>query len=164
MSIISIKSYQYIIFFRTCYTVAMEYLGIDFGTKRIGIAGGNDITRIATPLDTYTFTSDIYQQLCELVKNREAETIIIGDTKNMHGNDNAVTPQLEKFITELKKHIHIPIVAIGEQMTSREAARLSGFGGFEKRNQANQRGRQKFTGDTDASAAALILQRHLDTL
>lgn len=144
--------------------MGMEYLGIDFGTKRIGIAGGNSITKIATPLDMYAYTPDVYRQLSELIAAREVETIIIGDTKNMYGNDNAVTPQLEKFITTLRDHISIPIVPIGEQMTSREAARLGGFDGFAKRNQANQRGRQKFQGDTDASAAALILQRYLDTL
>ncbi len=146
-----------------CYTVHMNYLGIDYGTKRIGFAVGNNITGIATPLETRLCDEGIFAYIENIVRERDTDHIIIGDTKDERGNDNAVTPLLEKFIKKLKSHIEIPITSIGEQMTSREAARLSGFDGLARKNQDNQKGRQKFSGDTDASAAALILQRYLDT-
>ncbi|MCD8494784.1 MAG: Holliday junction resolvase RuvX [Candidatus Pacebacteria bacterium] len=141
----------------------MPYLGIDFGTKRIGLAIADRAVGIAFPLTVLAMSPSLIQEIQDIVTDRAIEKIILGDTKNMYGKDNAVTAALHTFKTKLEQSIAIPVIMQGEQLTSHEASRLGGFGGFEKRHQANQRGREKKTGDIDASAAALILQRYLDT-
>ncbi len=125
----------------------MKYLGIDFGKKRVGIAVSDAAGTIAFPRATLVNNKQLFSQLTELVKNEKIGTIVVGDTRSHGGGDNPVTSDAEAFVLALETAIDVPVERIWEMWSSIEASRYA-----EKGNEHN-----------DASAAAIILQRFLDT-
>lgn len=135
----------------------MQYLGIDYGSKRIGLAIAESESGIAFPLQILDNTPRVLSSLVDIIKERDIAHMVMG-----HSRSNAIMSDIEHFAELLKKETGIPISFQDESWSSHSAARLGGFDGFEKRNQANQRGRQKSQTHVDDSAAAIILQRYLD--
>ncbi len=124
-----------------------KYLGIDFGTKRVGIAVSDAAATIAFPRATLVNNEQLFSQLAELVKNEKIGTIIVGDTRSHSDKDNPVTVEAEAFVAALEGAIAVPVERIWEMWSSIEASRYAPEG----------------KGHDDASAAAVILQRFLDT-
>lgn len=125
----------------------MKYLGIDFGAKRVGIAVSDVAGTIAFPRTTLVNNEQLFSQLAELVKNEKIETIVVGDTRSHSNKDNPITAGAEVFVTALEGAIAVPVERIWEMWSSIEASRYAPQG----------------SGHDDASAAAVILQRFLDT-
>jgi len=125
----------------------MKYLGIDFGTKRIGIAISDAAGTIAFPRATLPNDAQLFSQLEELVKNEKVTCIVVGDTRSHGGKDNPVTAEAEEFVVALQKALATPVERVWEMWSSIEASRYAPEG--QEHN--------------DASAAAIILQRFLDT-
>ncbi|MSU74000.1 Holliday junction resolvase RuvX [Candidatus Kaiserbacteria bacterium] len=125
----------------------MKYLGIDFGSKRVGIAISDAAGTIAFPRATLANNEQLFSQLAELVKNEKIGTIVVGDTRSHSGKDNPVTAEAESFVAALEGAIAVPVERIWEMWSSIEASRYAPEG----------------KGHDDASAAAVILQRFLDT-
>lgn len=125
----------------------MKYLGIDFGTKRVGVAISDAAGMIAFPRVTLPNDEQLFSQLSELVKNEKIESIVVGDTRSHGGGENPVTAEADSFVTALKGAIAVPVERMWEMWSSIEASRYAPEG----------------KGHDDASAAAVILQRFLDT-
>lgn len=125
----------------------MKYLGIDYGAKRVGIAISDAAGTIAFPRATLPNNEQLFSQLTELVKNEKITTIVVGDTRSHSNKDNPVTAEAEAFVTALEGAIAVPVERIWEMWSSIEASRYAPEG----------------KGHDDASAAAVILQRFLDT-
>jgi len=125
----------------------MKYLGIDFGTKRVGVAVSDAAGTIAFPRATLPNDAQLFSQLEELVKNEKITRIVVGDTRSHGGKDNPVTAGAEEFVVALEKTLAIPVERVWEMWSSIEASRYAPEG--QEHN--------------DASAAAIILQRFLDT-
>ena len=125
----------------------MKYLGIDFGTKRVGIAVSDAAGTIAFPRATLPNDAQLFSQLEELVKNEKITCIVVGDTRSHGAKDNPVTTEAEQFVAALQKKLAVPIERVWELWSSIEASRYAPEG----------------QGHNDASAAAVILQRFLDT-
>lgn len=123
----------------------MKILGIDYGEKRIGLAISDAGMKFAFPHRLLENNSEAIEEIGKVVKAEKIFEIVVGDTLNMDGTPNAITPDLEDFITELGHKFQIPIRKEKEFLTSVEARRYETGGG-----------------KVDASAAALILQRFLD--
>ena len=124
----------------------MKYLGIDFGTKRVGVAVSDAAGTIAFPRATLPNDAQLFSQLEELVKNEKITRIVVGDTRSHGGKDNPVTAGAEEFVVALEKTLAIPVERVWEMWSSIEASRYAPEG--QEHN--------------DASAAAIILQRFLD--
>lgn len=125
----------------------MKYLGIDYGAKRVGVAVSDAPGTIAFPRATLSNDAQLFSQLEELVKNEKIGTVVVGDTRSHGGKDNPVTPGAEAFVAALQKTLAIPVERVWEMWSSIEASRYAPEG--KEHN--------------DASAAAIILQRFLDT-
>ena len=126
------------------------YLGIDWGAKKIGLAVGDDFTRVAVPWL-------IAKNLAEVLKllNQEAiDVIVVGEPKHLAGKSDS--KDFAKFLTELKSRTKLPIELIDERLSTRMANRL----GYDKTMTVGQNKKVK-KGD-DAVAAMLILQTFLD--
>lgn len=130
----------------------MKYLGIDYGTKRIGIAQSDESGMIAFPLATVAAGPHAVDEVAGLVKDNRIEKVVIGESKNFSGEHNAVMADIEHFKTALAEATGLPVAYEPEFMTSAQAARQ----GLDKRGEGNKKE------DLDASAAALILQSYLD--
>jgi putative Holliday junction resolvase len=133
----------------------MKILGIDFGTKRIGLAISDDEGSFAFPLKTIEVSKTIFDEIDSLVKERGVEILVLGDP----GSDEGVQGTREKvldFKQKLEERGH-KVELQSEMMTSLYTDQF-----FNKKPIANKRGGDQKE-KKDESAAAMILQRYLDT-
>ena len=115
----------------------LEYLGVDVGAARVGIARGNSAARLAQPIKVVA-ADQAMQVLFELAQTQSASGIVIGLPRSLDGQETAQTKDVRQWADELKKQISLPLYWQDEALTSQKA-------------------------DTDDKAAALILQDFLDS-
>jgi len=132
------------------------YLGFDFGTRRIGVAVGQRITRTATPLETIRSEKKRvrWEAIDRLVSTWQPEALVVGVATAADGSDNPVTPLMRKFCRQLEARYRLPVYPVDEQLTTRESRRLL----FEDLNLRARRVHEY----NDQVAAKLILQTWLD--
>jgi putative Holliday junction resolvase len=143
----------------------MKFLGIDYGTKRIGIATSDEEGRLAFPKEIVLNDSDSFEKLGEIIEEENIKELVIGESVDFSGKLNVLSARIEIFIEELKNKFKLPVHKQKEFLTSVEARRHQAFSGqARKAESGNQHSRLKQikSGRIDASAAALILQRYLD--
>jgi len=124
----------------------MRYLGIDYGTKQIGVAVSDQSGSFAFPRDTIQNDKNALVILIRIIALEEIEEVIVGDTRSLDGGANQITPEADAFVLKLSQSIKVPIHRSREAFSSQEAARFAPPG---KKHD-------------DSSAAAIILQRFLD--
>ena len=129
-----------------CYARRMRYLGIDYGTKHIGIAVSDDAGSFAFPRKIILNDAKLFDSLLRVIESERAGEIVIGDTLTLNGGANAITGEADAFAEKVKEHMGIPVHRIREAWSSQEATRYAPQG---KRHD-------------DSAAAAIILQRFLD--
>lgn len=133
----------------------MKYLGIDYGTKRIGVAVSDDTGSLAFPLTTVPAGREAVSVIAGLAKENGVQMIVVGESRNYKGEANEVMEDIEQFKNDLAKLTGLPAEYEREFMTSTMAARQ--FAPEEKSRKQNPD-----QAKLDASAAALILQSYLD--
>jgi len=123
----------------------MKFLGIDYGTKRIGIAvsSGNNI--LAFPRSVLPNTKNLINAIKTILKKEDIGGIVVGESRNFKGDPNPLMKDIEIFIEMLNREFNIPIYLEPEFLTSHQAQQIQG--------------KNKML---DASAAAIILQSFLD--
>jgi putative Holliday junction resolvase len=124
----------------------VKYLGIDYGTKRVGLAVSDANGTIAFPRTTLPNDGGLMKALLDTVKNEHIERIIVGDTRSHGGGSNPITAEAEKFTEELACETGLSVSRAFEVFSSIEASRYAPEGALKD----------------DAAAAAIILQRFLD--
>ena len=124
----------------------MKYLGIDYGSKRIGVALSDAEGMIAFPRTTISNNAISLSELTKLIEEENVSTIVIGDTRAFSGSENPITKESEEFMGQLQRATELPIVTAFEVWSSVEASRYA----------------PKGHEHDDAAAAAIILQRYLD--
>jgi putative holliday junction resolvase len=120
------------------------YLGVDWGSKRIGLALADGETKMAMPFKT---VANI-QEIAEIVRAEAVDVLVLGKPIKMRGESEGLSPDFLNFLEELKKIMpEIKIELIDERLSSKAADALPG-------------------GDLKASrdevAAMIILQNYLD--
>lgn len=137
----------------------MKYLGIDYGTKRIGFAVSSDDGSIAFPREVIENkgSDNVRKSIEQFVEQENIDTIVIGESKDRDGNDNAIMEDVRDLIGQLSLTLAIPIEMQREDFTSSAARQPL----VAEKNVARSRAK-KNTDSNDARAAALILQRYLD--
>ncbi len=144
------KSYQKNPFYASIfYIMNGRFLGIDFGTKRIGLAISDENHTLAFPKEIISNDKNIWVRLAEVIKEENIFEIVVGESTNFSGESNPVDEQIKAFILELEEKFGLPVRKQKEFMTSVEARRYKD----DTKQSSNK---------VDASAAALILQRYLD--
>ncbi|HEX8994301.1 MAG TPA: Holliday junction resolvase RuvX [Candidatus Paceibacterota bacterium] len=133
-----------------------SYIGIDYGTKRVGIAVSDDAGRMAFPLEVVEEGVAI-ERVVALVKEREAQAVIVGESKDLSGRDNPVMERVRRFADSVAREAQVPVHFEPELFTSAMAARPDR--GEHPRNARKGGGLPRVA--LDASAAALILQSWL---
>ncbi len=144
----------------------MRYLGIDYGTKRIGLALSDEGGKIAFPNSVVAAGPTALSEITSLVAKESVGKIIIGESRNFVGEPNLVQEDILQFKKDLEELTKLPIEFVQEFFTSTEAARqfapdVSPVGsGLRPRGSRKANPEHK---NLDASAAALLLQSYLDT-
>ncbi|OGG85601.1 hypothetical protein A2392_02410 [Candidatus Kaiserbacteria bacterium RIFOXYB1_FULL_46_14] len=115
-------------------------MGIDYGTKRVGVALSDESGRMAFPHIVLDNDGKLLEQLEKIIKERAVGEIVIGHSLDRSGRPNAVHGEVEELIGDLTLRVGLPIHLEAEQYSTQEALRDQGR-----------------TAQTDASAAAIIL-------
>ncbi|MFA6296625.1 MAG: Holliday junction resolvase RuvX [Patescibacteria group bacterium] len=104
----------------------MNILAIDFGSKHIGLAKGDDQNKIALPFLSLENNglNKLINDLKEIVKNENIEEIVVGLPLNMSGQKTDQTKKTEYFAERLGKEINIKIILEDERLTSFGAKKL----------------------------------------
>lgn len=123
----------------------MKYLGIDYGTKRIGLALSDIEGRMAFPHAIIPAGKTAVTDLATLCTKEGVGMIIVGDSRDLMNGENPVMKKIRPFAEELRVATGLPLAFMNEVFSSREATHM--------------RGDDK---DNDASAAAIVLQSYLD--
>lgn len=125
----------------------IEYcLGIDWGTKRIGLALGNTETKIASPL---TSVSSV-EALKEIIKKEEINRLVLGMPYHANNPQTSLNSDFKAFLEALETQIGLPVSKVDERFSSQLADQLGA-----------QDGRD---GERDTLAAMVILQTYFDSL
>jgi len=123
----------------------MRILGIDYGSKRIGIAVSDEAAQFALPVSVVKNSDTAISEIVEIARQHAIQEIVMGESRNYKGEPNTIFLDSLAFKGLLEKEgysVHLE----PEFMTSMNAERFQG------KNELH-----------DASAAALILQSFLDT-
>ena len=129
-------------------------LGIDFGTKRVGLALSDRSNMIASPYKTLNYVSekDLITQLEIIVTKNDIEILVLGLPINMKGEDTAQTIKVRNF-KEILSALRIPIVYEDERLSS-----VSAINSLMLQNVKTGHNKPEI----DKTAAAIILQQFLD--
>ena len=122
----------------------MRYLGIDFGTKKVGLAISTPEESMSFPLTVLPNDKNIFKKIKEVVVTREVVGVVIGLPLSETKTHNTFLENVDIFSKELAKHINCPIFFENENYSSRHAALV-----------ANKKE------DLDSASAVIILDRFL---
>ena len=143
--------------FKKKYAARSRLIGIDLGSKRIGIGICDEYRKIATPYRTIDKTNinDFIKQLNEIIIENNIKGIIVGNPINMDGTLGKSSQSVKDVVNNLSKFIKLPICLWDE--------RLSTVGAFNLSSQLDIKVTKREK-DIDKNAAAFILQGALDYL
>jgi putative Holliday junction resolvase len=132
----------------------MRCLGIDYGTKRVGLAHGDEVG-VATPLPALIEADPAarWVKLGELIKQRRVTDLVLGYPYNMDGSVGFKAKEVDAFAAELKARFGLPVHLVDETLTSYAAEST-----IAKKSRRSVRD----SGLIDSRAACLILQDFLD--
>ena len=143
--------------FKKKHSDKCRLIGLDLGSKRIGISICDEKQLIATPFKTINRISanEFINELKSIINENDIKGIIIGNPLNMDGSSGRSTQSVKDTANNIEKNINIPICLWDE--------RLSTVGAFNLSNQldVNVSKREK---KIDENAAAFILQGAIDFL
>ena len=133
------------------------YIGVDLGTRRIGLSRSDPLGLLATPIKTLTRKSssaDI-DAVLRFASESGALEIVVGMPTSLSGEAGPQARLTETFVKALGDQAHVPVRVQDERMSSVEAeSMLRAAGKKPSRDKAA----------IDSAAAAVILQRFLDRL
>lgn len=124
----------------------MRLLGIDYGSKRIGLAITDPSGFFPTPYDVVENDKRVILKIKKICQDNDISKIIIGRSLDYKGQDNPINRYSLDFAQKLTKEIGLPIEWENEILTTKETER---FFGRDKLN--------------DARAASLILKSYIDS-
>ncbi|MBO4600640.1 MAG: Holliday junction resolvase RuvX [Bacilli bacterium] len=134
----------------------MRYLGLDLGTKTLGVAITDKSNILASPFKTIRFNFEDYNapigELREIIEKNNITEIVLGNPINMDGSKGFASERSMKFKVILENEFNLPVTLIDERLSSIEAHNiLSNNGKKEIEHKKN----------VDAVAASLILESFL---
>ncbi len=135
----------------------MRYLGLDLGTKTLGIAISDPTGLVARTYTTIRFEEKDYEQtipiLQKIIEEENVQKIILGLPKNMNNTIGERCEETINYKEQLQKIIKIPIEMQDERLSTVEATNIMIQADLSRKKRKNK---------IDALAASIILQSYLD--
>lgn len=135
----------------------MKYLGIDYGTKRVGIALSDDGGTLAFPHKVLKNDTTLVDTIHNICGQENVSAIVVGESTDLSGNPNKIMGSIEELVKNLEADLGLPVYLQKEFMTSLHAGNAPTKDIFSDRKTK----KEKEVKD-DSKSAALILQRYLD--
>ena len=137
----------------------MRIIGLDYGTKTVGVAVSDALMITAQPLETIERKSanKLRQTLARIesiIEEYQAERIVLGYPKNMNNTIGERAEETEQFKEDLERRTGLEVILWDERLSTVEAERILMDTGVRREN------RKQYV---DKMAAAVILQNYLDS-
>ena len=133
-----------------------RFLGIDYGSRRIGIAVSDPLGIIAQGIGVVINDPGAIDEICEYARKFDVRAVIVGMPLTLKGEKGQSALAVDKFIVKLKESLAVEILSLDERWTSATAHEtLLTLGVKKKKRQSKE--------TIDKMAAALILQSYLDS-
>ncbi len=138
----------------------MRLMGLDYGSKTVGVAISDPFGWTAQPIETITRKDEdnlvaTIERLGELIKANEVGKVVLGLPKNMNNTEGERAELTRKFERRLLREFEVEVIMWDERLSTMGASRiLDEAGGVRKKNQKKV---------IDKMAAVLILQSYLDS-
>lgn len=127
-------------------TRPQSFLSFDFGTRRVGVAGGNTLLRRAQALRTVAAEGDArFAAIGRLIDEWQPDALVVGVPFHPDGAAHDNTQRARRFARQLQGRFRLPVHEVDERYTTTEAL-------------------AEGAADPDAAAAALILDQFLRSL
>lgn len=123
----------------------MKILGVDFGSKRVGIAIADTEAGVAFPKVVLENDKSFFQEFKRLCDVEKVAFVVLGESKNFNMDDNTIMDAIRAFKKQVEDELKLTVVMHPEFMTSAQAVHEQGENNM-----------------LDASAATIILQSYLD--
>jgi len=122
----------------------LSFLAFDFGTRRVGVATGNTLTRRAAPLRTVAAGSaPPFESIGRLIADWRPDALVVGVPRHPDGAEHENTRRARRFARQLQGRFKLPVHEVDERYTTTEAAAAG-------------------AADLDAAAASIILEQFLN--
>lgn len=131
----------------------MKHLGVDYGTKKIGLALSDDAGTMGFPHSIIPNSPKAADRICELIAKEDVRALVIGDSRDYSGAKNPAAVGAEALGTHVSGRCGVPVFYENEVLTTAEAKRPPA-----KETKSRSPKKQEAV---DASAAALILTSYL---
>ncbi|MHB8860595.1 MAG: Holliday junction resolvase RuvX [Minisyncoccota bacterium] len=131
----------------------MRYLGVDYGSSKIGLALSDEAGTMGFPHAVISNTPRLIDELCALIAKENISAVVIGESRTLAGGDNPIAKDARALGEHLAERAGMPVFYESEVFTSAEARRAPAK---EMKSRA-----PKARANVDASAAALILTSYL---
>ena len=134
----------------------MRYLGVDYGSKRVGLALSDDGGTMGFPHAILVNTPRLIDEIFALIAKENIGAVVIGESLNLAGYENTIAKNARAFGDQITTHAGIPVEYESEVFTSAEARRAPA-------KEMKSRKPKRHT-EVDASAASLILTSYLSRI
>jgi putative Holliday junction resolvase len=121
-----------------------KLVGIDFGTKRVGVAVSDESGSVAFPKTTLANDRALIPSVVALIRQENVADVVVGKSAHWDGSDNPVMDDIRTFVASLENAVAVTVHYEPEFYSSREARR------------------EGQTGSVDAQAAAIILNSYIE--
>ncbi len=133
----------------------MRYLGLDLGTKTLGISITDKSNTLVYPMDVLRFSFEDYEsvipKLLEIIKDNDISLVVLGLPKNMDGSIGFAGERSENFKKLLEKN-NVKVELVDERLTTKMAEGIIHNNNENIKNTKNK---------IDSIAASLILESYL---
>lgn len=131
-------------------------IGIDVGTKRVGLARSDLLRTSANPSGTYS-PEEVFSEIEKYQDEYPVLAFVVGWPLSTSGEETESTEMVKSFIKKLNKHFpDIPVYKVDERYSSKQAVQTMIEAGV-------PRSKRREKGRVDQTAAALILQQFMET-
>lgn len=134
----------------------MRYLGLDLGTKTLGVAITDRSNILVSPLKTIRFNFEDYyaplEELKSIIEANKISEIVLGNPINMDGTRGFASERSLKFKEILEKEFNLPVNLVDERLSSLEAHNILSLNGKKEIDHKK---------NVDAVAASIILESFL---
>ncbi len=132
-------------------------LGFDYGTRKIGIAIGQELTHTARPLTTLRTIREKpdWETITKLISTWQPDALVVGLPLNMDGSEQEMTHAAKRFANQLRGRYHLAVFHADERLSTITAEQMIKESG----NNAGKN-RESIRTGLDAVAAQLILQTY----
>lgn len=124
---------------------ALTILSFDYGTRRVGVAVGNSLSKSGQALKTISASSSdaLFQEIESLLKEWQPDQLVVGKPTHPDGTPHEMTLKATRFGNQLHGRFHLPVIWVDERYTS-----------------AVLEGEPQMYDNLDAHSAVLILEQY----